>query len=237
MQDLGTLGGTVALPTYDGSGGLNERGEVIGLSFLSGDRRFHPFLWDNGRMQDLGTLGGVVGLPTNINQAGDVVGWTLMTGNRTAHAFLWTDKNGLQDLGTLAGQPCSYADGINARGQIVGGSCTGPNGDEGDGWVWQDGALHDLNDMIAPSSSLTQIRQANTINDRGEIAAVGIVNGHKHVILLAPSELAESEGLRSNLPVSATGATAAGRSSTSVQVNLLPLLGRSRSRWSYLPAG
>jgi len=39
MQDLGTLGGTLTLPATDGSGGLNDRGEVIGQSALLGTHR------------------------------------------------------------------------------------------------------------------------------------------------------------------------------------------------------
>jgi len=204
---------------------------------VPGVLEMHPFLWDGYKMRDLGTLGGTHGVSTNINQAGDVVGWTFTTGNATAHTFLWTDRTGMQDMGTLPGQPCSYADSINAHDQIVGGTCTGATNDEGDGWLWTNGALHDLNSMVAPSPSLTQIRQANTINDQGEIAAVGIVNGNKHVVLLVPSALAANEALRTNLPASATASTAAVRSSSSARVNLLPLLRGSRPRGYHLRAG
>jgi probable HAF family extracellular repeat protein len=63
MLDLGTLGGAVAGPTGQG-GGLNNRGQVIGVSSTSAnpaacliefDPNCHPFLWDRGELIDLNT--------------------------------------------------------------------------------------------------------------------------------------------------------------------------------------
>jgi probable HAF family extracellular repeat protein len=53
ITDLGTLGGTIG-----SAQGLNSRGQVIGISNLTGNQVFHPFLWspETRRMQDLGTL-------------------------------------------------------------------------------------------------------------------------------------------------------------------------------------
>ena len=47
---LGTLGGTFSQPF-----GMNNKGEVDGISTLPGDNETHAFLWRNGVMTDLGT--------------------------------------------------------------------------------------------------------------------------------------------------------------------------------------
>jgi len=39
---------------------INNSGEVVGVSDLSGDKTFDAFLWKNGKMYDLHTLPGDV---------------------------------------------------------------------------------------------------------------------------------------------------------------------------------
>jgi probable HAF family extracellular repeat protein len=105
MLDLGSLGGTVAVPgplSVPGGVNLNNRGEVVGSSTLAGDTTWHPFLWVNGVMKDLGTLGGRNGEAYFISDSGLVVGRADVSSQNTIHrAFLW--KNGaMTDLGVLA---------------------------------------------------------------------------------------------------------------------------------------
>src|SRR5262249_43706489 len=71
MIDLGTLGGTCGVPLA-----LNERGQVVGQSYVAGDLTAHPFLWpgQDGKIQDLGTLGGTYGTALAINDSGETVG-------------------------------------------------------------------------------------------------------------------------------------------------------------------
>ena len=59
-QDLGSFGGTM----LNLAQGINNRGEVVGVSDLPGDTAFHAFLWSEAEgMQDLGTF---VGLPSSL---------------------------------------------------------------------------------------------------------------------------------------------------------------------------
>jgi probable HAF family extracellular repeat protein len=188
MLDLGTLGGTVAL-----SYGLNNRGQVVGRSNLAGDLTCRPFLWDKtGGMQDLGTLGGDSGFATWLNDAGQVVGVANLPGGSGCdnaaphHAFLW--KNGVMtDLGTVDGDPCSHALGINAKGQVVG---TGTDcSHELQAFLWENGGpMVDLNALIPPNSGLV-LWEATYVNDSGDIAALGTLsNGDLHAFVLTPCD-------------------------------------------------
>jgi probable HAF family extracellular repeat protein len=236
MLDLGTLGGTFGWP-YS----LNNRGEVVGPSNLSGDLTFHPFLWDRGVLTDLGTLGGDNGQANSVSDAGEIVGKADLPGPlpQTHDAFLW--KNGVMtDLGTQDGDPCSNALNINSKGQIVGGSsdCFGFR----HAFLWEHGGpMIDLNTLVAPSSGLT-LTQAGYINDRGEIAGAGVLpDGDTHAFLLIPCGEGE-EGCGDNATGGAattesTPALVTQRPSTATPANPAlsdgprGMLDRLRSRW------
>jgi probable HAF family extracellular repeat protein len=184
MLDLGDFGGTCTF-AFD----LNNRGQVVGGSRLTGDQVQHPFLWDKGSLIDLGTLGGNLGTGIAINDAGDVAGWSTLPGDQTFHAALWRQGK-LKDLGTVKGDVNSIAFHINALGQVVGVSVP-PDGDfdTGHPFLWEDGGpMIDLNKLIPPGSSL-QLTEPATINDRGEIAGNGFdADGNQHAFLLIPCD-------------------------------------------------
>jgi probable HAF family extracellular repeat protein len=167
MTDLGTLGGVFGVPNY-----LNNQGQVVGQSDLSGDVYAHAFLWPGkgGKMQDFGTLGGTSSLANWINEAGVVVGGSWTSNNQGFDAFLW--KHGvITDLGPLNG--CSMALGINSKGQVVGFNC----GTNGYAALWDDGQIIDLNIFNYPGSGIQQLLTAYNINDQGEIAGLGVPPG------------------------------------------------------------
>jgi probable HAF family extracellular repeat protein len=185
MIDLGTLGGT------DGcASDLNNRGQVVGSSNLEGDKTAHPFLWDDGVLTDLGTFGGSFGFPEGINEAGEIVGEAGYPGDVTSHIFhaaFW--KNGtITDLGTVDGDPSSVAFHINSKGQVVGAS-TNSNGEWIHAFLWENGGpMIDLNTVVSLGAGV-QLISAPDINDRGEIAALGLLpNGDGHAFLLIPCE-------------------------------------------------
>ena len=182
MTDLGTLGGTNGSPVA-----LNNRGEVAGQSDLEGDTTLHPFLWSHGRMNDLGTLGGANGIAEWMNNAGHVVGIADLPGGKVHHGFLW--RNGkMIDLGVARGKTCSGAFGVNSKDQVVGASgiCGGPENTH-TGFLWQRGHMIDLNTLISLPASGLRVADGNAINDRGDIAGIGVLpNGDEHVVLLVP---------------------------------------------------
>ena len=134
---LGTLGGS-----YAAASAVNNTGQVVGQSFITGDFAGRAFLWTAATgMQDLGDLPGSAGTPppgfpplnsgaNAVNDSGQVVGWTeavffdpFQGFTFETRAFLWTQAAGKQDLGTLGGGG-SFATAVNESGQVIGWSST-----------------------------------------------------------------------------------------------------------------
>jgi probable HAF family extracellular repeat protein len=122
--DLGNLGGTTGQAGGNIALDINNQGQVVGNSDLSGDTTFHAFLWTRRTgMQDMGTLSGdVASLSISINDAGLIVGASLDE-SFNPRAFLW-EKGVMTDLNTLiAGNSPLYlltGCSINSRGEITG---------------------------------------------------------------------------------------------------------------------
>jgi probable HAF family extracellular repeat protein len=182
MRDIGNLGGTCAIAT-----GVNNQGIVIGDN-VDDNPIERGFLWDNGSIKDLGgSLGGNQTTAEAVNQAGEVVGTGTLAGEVAFHATLWKHVGEITDLGTVDQDPCSFPSSINARTQIVGASLPGCTFDNNTrAFLWQRGSIFDLNALIPPGASL-HLQWARDINDRGEIAGIGLdVGNNSHAFLLIP---------------------------------------------------
>lgn len=178
MQDLGTLGGTFGVTDW-----MNDRGEVVGMSDLAGDRSFHPFLWNGRNMLDLGTLGGDTGEAYWVNNAGHAVGHADLP-DGTHHGFLWADGV-MRDLVPVNDAPCSNTFSINNLDEAVG-NVTNCYGHELGAVLWYHGSAYDLNSLIAPSQ--LHLDSAEYISDKGEIVGHGTLpNGDKRIFLLIPT--------------------------------------------------
>ncbi len=183
MTNLGSLGGTCTNAIT-----INNRGQVVGYSFLAGDEAFHPIRWERGSLTDLGITAGHQGYAGALNEAGDAVGWgTIADDDVVIHATLWSGQ-GTTDLGSLGADQCSVALGINARKQVVGlsGNCAFEDPSLR-AFLWEPGGqMIDLNTLISPSLGI-QLRNVATINDRGEMAAVAVFpDGNHRPVLLIP---------------------------------------------------
>jgi probable HAF family extracellular repeat protein len=169
------------LPDGDTSGAataLNDRGQIVGIAgscgfAVGGPTGKHAVLWDNGVMTVLVNPNGAPfwNTPMMINEHGDVVGFAGVPGDSAGAftpPFMWTREQGWLFLPLLKGDIAGVASSINERHQVVGYS-NDANGNFHP-WIWQNGVLTNLNDLIEPGSGVTgPLQLAFDINDQGEI--------------------------------------------------------------------
>lgn len=200
MQDLGILSG---YPNSEGTG-INLAGQVVGFASapcppgVEDPCTPRAFLWVSpGPMQDLGTLpGGSNSAAAAINANGQIVG-NADSATTPFHAFLLVAPGPMQDLGTLPGGSCSEASGINSAGVVVGKSevASGPTPCTGTmaAFMWTaSGGMIDLNTLIDPTLGW-QLSSAASINDSGQIAGTGIINGQEHAFRMTPAGTAPAQ--------------------------------------------
>jgi probable HAF family extracellular repeat protein len=206
LTDLGTLGDS------SNAYGINDVGQVVGYSVanLPGDeQQLRGFLWEDGQMTALDPLPGDVATQAfDVNDAGDVVGsstWYTTQFFSASQATLWRDGGEeMIDLGYVPASPwsCSaeprwhksIARAVNNHGQIVGEAMCVASGAPKAAFLWRDGVMHNLNDLI-PSGSSLDLRSALDINDAGQIVGYGITpNEELHGFLLEPNLIGDING-------------------------------------------
>ncbi len=221
--------GMVAIDTLGGSSSeamsINDAGFVTGNSETAGERFLgtrHAFLYDAGNsmerptqpIRDLGTLGGSSSYGTSINLNNHVAGYST-TGDERVHAFFYNGSR-MQDLGSLGGKDAasdqSFALGISADDQVVGYSFRPFDGTRFDSFIksapeqvaflYRQGAMRDLNEMIGTARGEYHLYSATAINDRGQIAANALHLKSKtvHAVLLTPLAIDPPEPTVRNTP-------------------------------------
>ena len=173
---------------FGGTNFLSNGGHAVGFGTLPGDAFSYAFLWHGGKLTNLtnvGTLGGSMDSAFNSNDEGAVVGVSSVSDDSAFHAVMWRDGT-FTDLGTVDGDACSQPYRINSHDQVVGfsGAC---DFSVQHASLWEDGEGVDLNSLI-PANSGVQLLSANWINERGEIATLGILaaDGTFRAVLLIP---------------------------------------------------
>jgi len=183
---LDTLGGI-----QSGGNAINASGQIAGWSETTNGNR-HAVVWSGTTPADLGTLGGGYSSATGINSSGQVVGVSQTSGNGAYHATLFSGTgSGNTDLGTLGGSS-SEGMAINDLGEVTGMADTATTGVQ-DAFLYDGGKMYDLNSLLVPGSGVTGLtiynlnyNRGNSINNRGQIAAYGTINGTQRALLLTP---------------------------------------------------
>ena len=181
MQDIGTLGGH-----FSEAVAINAVGQAVGSSSVENDSAFHAFVWTKAEgMQDLGTLGnGSFSTASAINDLGHIIGESSDC-DGTEHAFLWTKAEGMKDIGPAPGGFGGLT-AINIFGQIVGTFCPEPCMGNEHAFIWtKNTGWLDLNSLI-PAQSGWELVLPYDINEWGQIAGFGLINGQAHGFLLTP---------------------------------------------------
>jgi probable HAF family extracellular repeat protein len=129
--------------TWSTAQAINDLGQIVGTSQLSGDVFYRGFIYDKGTITDIGLI-----YPYHINYLGQVVGYynTEINGDSTVRSFIYSN-GALTDLGTISSDPRaqSWANGINDIGQVVGSGNTSYVGSNFHAYLFSDGAMKDIN--------------------------------------------------------------------------------------------
>ena len=185
------------LPTIGGDPdgfvvGVNDRGEAVGVTldcaFSPGG---HSVLWRHGKALDMNAAGAdPAAEPSDINNQSQIAG-TAFYGDGSALAMLWQD--GVTEVvGALPGHHESHGNAINNKGQIVGQSCAPSGWPDCSVFLWENGAMRDLNDLV--SDSMVRPMDPGKINDRGQIVGIALTEtGELHGFLATPNNDASGE--------------------------------------------
>jgi probable HAF family extracellular repeat protein len=157
VRDLGTLGGAQAQ-----ANAVNDRGTVVGFSFLAHGFQMRPFIYQDGVMKGLGTFGGDLGAASGINNHGVVVGQAQDPSGRFI-AFMTDESGVLRPFLNLPGGQSAAA--INQRGDIVGSV-------NGKGYLYSDGKVTILDDLPGVKEGWWFL-VPTAINNRGWIVGTG----------------------------------------------------------------
>ena len=171
LYDNGTVTRIGSSTPYSATA-FNSNAQVTGYATIDGTS--HAVLCSGGTLTDLGVPSGyILSNGFDINSSGQVVGNAATSTNSDGiqHAFLF-DHGSMTDLGTLPGGSGSAAESINSIGQIVGWSYIPGVQRNSAAFLYSNGSMRNLNDLIDPSLNIG-LQMAIAINDSGQIVCTG----------------------------------------------------------------
>ena len=154
---------------------IGSNGQIVGWMGVGPGGSFYAegFSWIDGVTTALGVpFGATNSQATAVNNYGLICGiyaYPNPNGGFIRRGVLWS-KRGATDLGVLPNFLRTNAFDINDAGDIVGHCDNPPPLNNLRAFIWHDGAIMSLQDLLAPEWSAFHIRYARAINSQGEIA-------------------------------------------------------------------
>ncbi len=112
-----------------------------------------------------------------LNETGMVIGhsgYNSTTAGWNACIFTGDDRDPVMTLGTLPNLDTSEGADVNEKGMVVGYAWDGTfSGFDPRAWVWVDGTMYDLNDLLDDRSEFEILSRATGINNNGDIVGWG----------------------------------------------------------------
>lgn len=175
LTELGTLGGN-----YSGAASINDKGVIVGSSYLPRSSTLRAFVWQDGVMRELQGLGGSESSASRINNHGVIVGTAFDTAGRQ-WMVRWASPDAAPE--PLMQRGAAYA--LNDHGDIA-----GNNLDTGKPFLLEsNGTLTWLLDLPAMQSAGWRSFAPTSINDHGAIVGTAWkpgVSSFGTALLLAP---------------------------------------------------
>jgi len=180
---------------------VNDAGVIVGAVQASVGGIFLPARWASpdaeAQVLDL-PEGFINGEGVALNEAGNVAG--RFSDGVNVEPFLYDQATGTSELlGHLDGADLLFAEArdVNDEQMVVGFSNAGPG--VAHAFLWIDGEMHDLNDLVDPIDGVMHLSDAVTILDDGRILAEGMVDDtpgmiRKTIVVLTPRCAADVNG-------------------------------------------
>ena len=148
-------------------------GVVVGWMGISTGVDSHPFVWERAEMTDIGLAPNAFAASANAVSDDRTVLISARLNDddpaaRITASFLWENAQ-FTDLGTLRGYDVVFGFDVNNDRSVVG-MCRAVDSSDGPevGFIWQDGVMTNINDLLPSDCALTVYR-AEAINNVGQI--------------------------------------------------------------------
>ncbi|MFO0829578.1 MAG: hypothetical protein U0572_15675 [Phycisphaerales bacterium] len=169
---------------------INDAGAICGWMGEISHSNCTAFIYSGGVTIDLGKPPGTLASEAKaINDRKDACGSCRRPADgyfgQNRHALLWTQGRTIE-IGVLPDFTRSEARALNNRRIVVGRCWNDPPLFGSRAFVWRDGRLRAINDLLVPGTHI-DVTEANGVNESGQIVGSGLDgNGDPIAVLLTP---------------------------------------------------